>query len=310
MAYGAAYDQMRRSGRLALVLGILLAGAIFFLNRNGPHSSDSYARSSVEDRAAPMLSYLSMPFRGIEAFLDTRRSRAQAFAENEELKAELRRLQDVRRERDELSRKLTALSAHIDVPPVEEHKIVVARAVSESRAPFAQAALVNAGRTKGVRAGSAVMSTNGLYGHVLRVGDRSARILRLTDESSRISIKSTRSDARAILAGDDSPRPILRFVDDIEDFRDGDLIVTSGDDGILPEGLQVGTADSEGRVRLSETGRSADWVRIYVRAIIPAPDDPTPDDPNIIMRVIEVTPEPVAETPIEIITPETEGTQP
>jgi rod shape-determining protein MreC len=255
-----------------------------------------------------MLSYLTKPFRGVENVLDARRDRSRAHAENQALKDELRRLQDVRRERDELARKLDALSQHMMVPPVEEHRIVTARAVSETRSPFAQAALVNAGTDKGVRAGSAVMSTNGLYGHILRVGDRSARILRLTDESSRISVKSRRSDARAILAGDDGPRPTLRFVDDPEDFRDGDLIVTSGDEGVLPEGLEVGTADGQGRVRLSETGRGADWVRIYVRAVIPAPEAPQEDDPNIIMRVIEV--EPPVETPVAEADLGTERPQP
>ena len=295
--FGGSYGGRRRNGRFALVLAIAVCAATVFLNRGGPRSPDSVARSALEDTAAPTLSYLSMPFRGLETFVEARRARAQAFAENEELKAELRRLQDVRRERDELARKLEALSLHTTMPPVEDHSIVLARAVSESRGPFARAALVNAGADKGVRPGSAVMSTNGLYGHVLRVGDSSARVLRLTDQSSRISVKSDRSDARAILAGDGESSPALAFVDNPDDFRENDTVLTSGDEGVLPEGLLVGAVDGAGRVTLAEAGRTADWVRIYVRADISAPE--SADSVNTVTRIVEVEPEPVEEPDIE-----------
>ena len=295
MAFNSGY-RGRRVGRLPIILGLAVALAVFFVNREGTRSPGSLARSGLEDTSAPLLTYLSMPFRGLESFVDDQRARRLAFSENRAMKDELIRLREVERERDLLQRKLDAISTYMVLPPVEEHRIVLARAVSETRGPFAQAALLNAGLDKGVRAGAAVTSTQGLFGHVLRVGDHSSRVLRLTDPESRIAVKNARTDARAVLRGDGSKNPRLTFIDDPEDFADGDALTTSGDEGVFPEGLRVGrvrvSRDQDGaRVELYETGRTADWVRIYVRdPIVP----PSEDELQTVMRLktVEVIVEP------------------
>lgn len=292
---GASYvtdqSRRRRAGRSALGVALLASLTLLFLNRSGPLES-SRLRTGMEDVTAPVMSYMSMPLRGVETWMDSRRERELAFAENQTLRAEVERLRDVERERDELARKLDAMRLHTAMPPVDGHRLVLARAVSETGGAFRRAALLNAGRAQGVRAGSAVMSTNGLYGHVLRVGERSSRVLRLTDLSSRIAVKSERTGARALLTGDDGPRPRLGFLDAPEDFAPGDAVLTSGDEGVLPENLYVGTVGEEGRVNLAETGRTADWVRIYVRSAILAPEPPEGDAAPVV-RIVEV-PVPVA----------------
>ena len=278
----------RRAGRTPLLIGLAVALALFFLNRQGPLESSTF-RGTVEDASAPILTYLSMPIRGVETLAAERRDRALAFEENEELKAELERLRDVERERDALARKLDAMRLHVAMPPVDNHRLVLARAVSETGGPFREAALLNAGTDQGVRVGSAVVSTAGLYGHVLRAGERSSRVLRLTDVSSRISVKSERTGARAMLTGDGTARPGLSFVDDSDEFREGDDILTSGDEGVLPQNLYVGRVGADGRVELAEGGRTADWVRVYVRTSIPSPGE---DGERAVMRVVKVPAEP------------------
>jgi len=42
---------------------------------------------------------------------------------------------------------------------------------------------------------------------------------------------SARSDARAILSGNNSDTPLLAFVEDRADWRDGDAVLSSGDSG-------------------------------------------------------------------------------
>ena len=281
-------SETRGAGRTILAVLIAFALITFASNRSGP-LEEGELRAEVEDGAAPVLTYLSMPFRGIETFFEDRRERSLAFEENRELKSELRRLQDVERQKRDLERKLAAVRQHTFLPPIDEHRIVIARAVAETGGPFASTALVNAGASQGVRAGSAVMSTQGLYGHVLRVGDGSSRVLRVVDPSSRIAVKSDRSDARAILTGSNTGRPTLRFVDKEDDFLPGDPVLTSGDEGVLPGDLLVGVVDEDGNVRPAETGRTADWIRIYVREPIAAPSGV---EDGVVVRVVPVPVEP------------------
>ena len=84
---------------------------------------------------------------------------------------------------------------------------IVARSVSETNGPFAHSALINAGAAKGAAKGHAVMTVDGLYGHVVRVGQNSARVLLLNDLNSRISVMSHRSQSRAILVGNNKDLP-------------------------------------------------------------------------------------------------------
>ena len=92
------------------------------------------------------------------------------------------------------------------------------------------------------------MTVDGLYGHVIRVGKKSSRVLKLEDLNSRIAVMSKRSQSRAILIGDNSRVPVLSYVIDAADWVDGDVVITSGDDGVLPLGLPVGA------VRVADDG--------------------------------------------------------
>ncbi len=75
-----------------------------------------------------------------------------------------------------------------------------------------------------------------------------------------------RNDARAILAGDNSERPQLRYLRSGHGLISGDRVITSGDGGFLPHGLPVGEAflDAQGdwRVRLYADDGPIDFVRV------------------------------------------------
>ncbi|MCH1932738.1 rod shape-determining protein MreC, partial [Shewanella sp. A25] len=79
--------------------------------------------------------------------------------------------------------------------------MVAARIVTDSRGPFANSRLANAGREKGVKPGNPVMSENGLVGRVIGVTDGVSRVLLLTDVASRTPVLIDRTNARAILTG-------------------------------------------------------------------------------------------------------------
>jgi len=145
--------------------------------------------------------------------------------------------------REQVSYLETVLNADIEV--LNTDKRIAARAVSETRGPFVQSALINAGAAKGVAEGDAVMSVNGLYGRVVRTGQNASRVLLMTDLNSRIAVMSQRSRGRAILSGDNTGAPSLEFRRD-GDWQIGDRVVTSGDDGTLPRGLPIGEVYAAG----------------------------------------------------------------
>jgi len=153
---------------------------------------------------------------------------------------------------------------------------IIARSVNESKGLFVHSALINAGKNKGVKPGYAVMTTDGLYGHVLRSGAVSARVLLLNDINSRISVMDQRSQSRAILVGTNTKHPKLEYVALSADWQIGDRVITSGDGGVLPRGLQIGTvveAKSGGyAVELFYLQKPVDLVWVYPFTRIANPD--------------------------------------
>lgn len=188
---------------------------------------------------------------------ENRRLRAEA--------AELRRWRDAAvalRDRNERLSALLRLRVEPDVP------MIAARAVTDSRGPFANARLIDAGAGEGVRVGYPVMSENGLVGRVVGVARGVARVLLLTDPASRTPVMVDRTNARAILAGDGGETPRLDYLRGQAPIRAGDRLLTSGDGGVFPRGLPVGVAvragDGGWRARLHADRTPIDYVRVLL----------------------------------------------
>jgi rod shape-determining protein MreC len=144
--------------------------------------------------------------------------------------------------------------------------MVAARVVLDARGPFANTRLANAGKEKGVVIGNPVMSETGLVGRVVGVGDGISRILLLTDVTSRVPVLIDRTNARAILTGDGGRNPTLDYLRGAGAVQNGDRVLTSGDGGVIPRGLPVGTAvkglDGRWRIRLAADEGGIEFVRI------------------------------------------------
>jgi rod shape-determining protein MreC len=145
----------------------------------------------------------------------------------------------------------------------------------------------------------------------------------LTDVSSRTPVLIDRTDARAILTGDASATPKLDYLRGGDPIKDGDRILTSGDGGMIPRGLPVGTAvkglDGAWRVRLDADETSIDFVRILLfkdfsqlvnQAELAKPDLPsTPPPPRGAGPVVTMappapaTPRPIKPRPAIAISP-------
>ena len=240
--------------------------------------------TNAEMAASPGLAVLSKPLRGAENLIEEFKDRSRALEENKSLREELYALREDKQRSQVMEMKLKRFeeilgaNAGIDIPA----KKIAARAVSEIEGPFVRSALINAGRKQGIEKGHPVMTVDGLYGHVLRVGPKSSRILLLGDLNSRISVMSMRSGARAILSGDNSQTPRLAFVGDRADWVDGDKVITSGDDGVLPRGLPIGSVKEQSPrkfvVNLNTNGKNSDWVWVYTFVPTEAPEAETLDE--------------------------------
>jgi rod shape-determining protein MreC len=251
--------------RMSVTLLVVISAVMIIVGKADQVAFQS-VRNSVMDAAAPALDMLSRPATALDAAVDRVRGFMTVYRDNTRLAEENERLlgwQQVALRLSAENAELRDLSKLVSEPAIS---FVTARVIADSGGAYARSVMVNAGRDNGVARGQAAMSGEGLVGRVAEVGSRAARILLITDLNSRVPVVVDGTRQRAILAGDNSARPSLRYVDSDGTIRIGDRIVTSGQGGVFPPGLPVGvvaSADSEGtRVEPYAALSRVDYLRL------------------------------------------------
>ena len=108
--------------------------------------------------------------------------------------------------------------------------------------PYNQRIVIDRGLLKNVALGSPVIDAGGVVGQVTRVYPLTCEVTLLTDRDQSIPVLNSRTGARNITSGDvlaGLPMIELKFVPASADVKEGDLLTTSGIDGVYPAGLQV-----------------------------------------------------------------------
>lgn len=252
----------------AAVIALAIAIALIFTDRRETLDEGAYnpIRQTVDRVQAPLGGVLSAPVRWVGNGINGVKGYFGAVSENRRLKAEIEAMGDLEAEvarlEDLNGRYAELLSLRTD-PPID---MVTGLAVTDSRGPFAHSRLINVGADAGVKVGNPVMSEHGLVGRVVGVTGNISRVLMLTDVASRTPVMIDRTNSRAILTGDGGGNPELAYLRSRDPPVVGDVVVTSGDGGLMPRGLPVGVVvrgvDGAWRVRLASDQAPIDFVRV------------------------------------------------
>ena len=266
--FGEVKVPLAWTAAVALIVAGIIALALIMTDRRETFQADAYgpARQAADGVMAPVGEVLAAPIRWVGAGVNGVRGYFFAVSENRRLKRELAEMRQWRNVavavQDVNDRYRELLKLRTD-PPIP---MVSARVVADSRGPFANTRLANAGSEAGVKVGNPVMSEEGLVGRVIGVANGASRILLLTDTASRIPVMIDRTNARAILTGDGSGHPQLAYLRGRDPVKVGDRVLSSGDGAVFPRGLPVGTAvrgvDGIWRVALDSDRDAIDFVRI------------------------------------------------
>ena len=257
-------------------LCLIIAALLLWLDRPEARIEPlSDARAGFNDAALPVLQFAGEPLRGMGNMGPWWRRQMELAEENRSLRlraAELRAWRDVALSLQERNRRYEDM---LNVHGPDMGPRISAWTVADQSTDFVRSRLVAAGTDQGVATGLPAVNIYGLIGRTVDVGRQSARILMLTDFNSRVAVMADRSNARALLVGDNTDFPRLEYLGRDPDLVEGDRIVTSGDDNVMPRGLPVGEAvrDRDGRWRVALYSRTApiDLVWIWPFDAVDAP---------------------------------------
>ncbi|WP_112323929.1 rod shape-determining protein MreC [Oceanibium sediminis] len=260
---------MWRTLRRVLFGGICLIFIALFLLWRIDNPRVEKLRVALMDRVMPSFEWTISPVTYLTRMVADYEELDRVYEQNRELRRELQRMRGWREAALQLEEKNARLRALNNVRLSPRISFITGEVLTDSGSPFRQSALLNIGRIDGVTDGSATVDGSGLVGRISGVGEQSARVIFLTDINSRVPVIIQPSGQRALLTGDNTNAPLLEFIDDAEQVRPGDRVVTSGDGGVFPSDITVGTVatDPSGRLRtrLAAEYRRLEFIRVLRR---------------------------------------------
>ena len=264
--------------RLLVGLGVMVLLGIFLVWRIDSPRVERF-RAAVVDSVVPSFDWAMAPVTGIAGLVSDFRSYQALSAQNSDLRRELQQMKAWKEAALQLEQENARLLDLNNVRLDPQLTYVTGVVMTDSGSPFRQSVLLNVGARDGIIDGWPAMDGIGLVGRIAGVGQRTARVILLTDTSSRIPVTIQPSGQKAILAGDNTLNPPIEFLENADVVRPGDRVVSSGDGGVFPADLLVGQvalgSDRRLRVRLS-----ADYGRLEFLRVLRARAHEDIDDPG------------------------------
>ena len=289
---GWRWTRGRGAKQLSLIVCAVSAVVIAFLGKADSAAFDS-ARAALSDLTEPALSQLRAPLVAMERWTQNAGTLFTTFQDNIELKkenAELRKWQNVALSLESKMHRYEVLLNAVRDPALPS---VTARVIGEASRPFIRSMILNVGAEQNVKKGQAVADDRGLLGRVYVTGQTTSWAILLTDLNSRVPVVIEPYHRRAILTGDNTPMPQLELDVGEGPVKPGDRVVSTGDGGLLPPDLPVGTVTQEGtelRVSLFAQPGTSDFVHILSYTLpeppiatdsVPAPTKSAAEEPKV-----------------------------
>jgi rod shape-determining protein MreC len=151
---------------------------------------------------------------------------------------------------DQLATENAHLRGLLELRPSLTVRSQAAQVLYEASDPYSRKVVIDRGATNGVALASPVINETGVLGQVTRVYPLSSEVTLLTDKDAAIPVLNTRTQVRSAAfgsAGAVGGGMEMRFMAGNADVQPGDVLTTTGVDGIYPPGLPVAKVTSVDR---------------------------------------------------------------
>jgi len=230
-----------RGPSLSLRLFLALVASAGLITLDQYTNSSAQLRSFLTASVSPLFYLANLPQDVMFGASEQFKSHQKILEENQVLKntvllqnGQLQRLQFLQQEND----KLRAL---LGAQPVNEGKRLIAEVLAVYSHPFSHQIVLNKGSKDGVTIGQPLIDDLGVLGQVVSVGPTSSRAILIADNTHAISGRIERTGLSVVAEGIGQANTLrLIHLPHSTDVVEGDRLLTSGLDGVFPEGYPIG----------------------------------------------------------------------
>lgn len=119
-------------------------------------------------------------------------------------------------------------------------QIVAAEVIGKDPSTWFKTVIIDKGKADGLTKGLPVVMPQGIAGQVIETANHYSKVMLIIDRNSAVDALVQRTRARGIIKGESTDQCRLDYVLRKKDVRIGDIIVSSGSDGVYPKGLRIG----------------------------------------------------------------------
>lgn len=233
----------KRSGIIGVIVTIIILVLLVFLT-NLNIEKMSYIENVFSSLVMPIqngLTYLKNKIAGNNTFFTDINNLK---SENEELKEENSKLQQSLRELESIKAENQTLKESLNLTEkYPEYKTVAGYVINRDITNYSEVLVINIGSNEGIEPNMTVIADQGLVGHVISVTAETAKVQTIVDPATSVSctVSTTRDGILAKgMAGEDSTLRAT-YIPTEANLVQNDSVETSGQGGIYPKGIHVGT---------------------------------------------------------------------
>lgn len=245
------YTFFLRVSFLVFIILSIISINLSFSNKN----FDNFLRNKIFFTFKPFYVVAEAPFnllfdlgRSIKNILLTNSTNKRLLEENIILKDLYAKSLDAKKENENLKSILNYVDSFKN-----EYNYITSKIYWEPKNSIANAVILNVGTKNNIKEGDLVLGINkNVIGRVVNVSDTNTKVLLLSDVNSNIPARTVNTGEKFILSGTNSNfLEISHYNSKNPEIVDGDLVLTSGDSDIIPDGIPIGKIKKEnGKIKV------------------------------------------------------------
>ncbi len=225
--------------KFAVSAVVFVALGLIVLGKSGNAYLNAF-QSGVSRVLNPVIRVFELPGDGVYFLYAKVSDIVRVYQENKSLKEEKKIWQSDKSRLQALRLENRLLAEMLHYTPPKEAEFITAKVISVEGDGFSHSLTVFIPDMKDVKKGQVVLHEANLIGRIDDINGAYARVLLITDISSKIPVLIERTNAKAILSGNNTDMLNLLYTTSENAPVVGDKIVTSGVGGIFPSGLDIG----------------------------------------------------------------------
>ena len=222
------------------LLALIIASLVLLSLESINSKSLNFVRSAIKDVIYRTSFIVSIPGNAISPMFTTIQSHFEVYEQYELIKLELQQLKNQQNQINYLKTENNKLKKIIDDTSIYNYETITSRVLVDKESPFLKSVILNKGFKSGLKKGMPVLKGPYFVGRITEVNYLSSRVLLISDLNSKIPVLIEPKGYQAIMTGTGKNLALLDYLPKNHQLEAGNLVYTSGTDGIFFPGIPIG----------------------------------------------------------------------